>query len=104
MEEIVPGIHLLKEAAKGEVLSVITYRYSFLLTLMPIAPLFIKNELQGSNALRRLLLLIVNIGNYINGTSTHGCAAGFKLSSLWKVIDHRATKGTSSLLHLLAKV
>ncbi|KAJ1349015.1 hypothetical protein KIN20_004456 [Parelaphostrongylus tenuis] len=77
MEEVVPGIHILKEAAR---------------------------ELRDSNALRRLLLLVVNIGNYLNSSSTHGCAAGFKLSSLWKVIDHRATKGTSSLLHLLAKM
>ncbi|KJH40827.1 hypothetical protein DICVIV_13210 [Dictyocaulus viviparus] len=77
MEEVVPGIHLLKDAAK---------------------------ELQKSNALRRLFLLLVNIGNYLNSSSTHGCAAGFKLSSLWKVIDHRSTKGTSSLLHLLAKM
>ncbi|KAK6027059.1 hypothetical protein OSTOST_06917, partial [Ostertagia ostertagi] len=61
-------------------------------------------ELRQSHALRRLLLLLVNIGNYLNSSSTHGNAAGFKLSSLWQVIDHRATKGSSSLLHLLAKM
>ncbi|KAK6044557.1 hypothetical protein COOONC_17937, partial [Cooperia oncophora] len=60
--------------------------------------------LRQSHALRRLLLLLVNIGNYLNSSSTHGNAAGFKLSSLWQVIDHKATKGSSSLLHLLAKM
>lgn len=77
MEEVVPGIHLLKTAA---------------------------TELRQSRALRRLLLLLVNIGNYLNSSSAHGNAAGFKLSSLWKVIDHKATNGASSLLHLLAKM
>ncbi|XGW18776.1 hypothetical protein V3C99_002961 [Haemonchus contortus] len=77
MEEVVPGIHLLQTAA---------------------------TELRQSHALRRLLLLLVNIGNYLNSSTTHGNAAGFKLSSLWQVIDHRATKGSSSLLHLLAKM
>ncbi|PIO66321.1 hypothetical protein TELCIR_11970, partial [Teladorsagia circumcincta] len=58
MEEVVPGIHLLQMAA---------------------------TELRQSHALRRLLLLLVNIGNYLNSSSTHGNAAGFKLSSLWQM-------------------
>ncbi|KAK5964707.1 FH2 domain-containing protein [Trichostrongylus colubriformis] len=77
MEEVVPGIHLLQMAA---------------------------TELRQSHALRRLLLLLVNIGNYLNSSSAHGNAAGFRLSSLWQVIDHKATKGSASLLHLLAKM
>ncbi|WKY00920.1 hypothetical protein Q1695_015157 [Nippostrongylus brasiliensis] len=77
MEEVVPQIHVLKLAA---------------------------TELRRSKALRRLLLLLVNIGNYLNSSSTHGNAAGFKLSSLWRVIDHKSAKGSSSLLHLLAKM
>ncbi|VDL76688.1 unnamed protein product [Nippostrongylus brasiliensis] len=58
MEEVVPQIHVLKLAA---------------------------TELRRSKALRRLLLLLVNIGNYLNSSSTHGNAAGFKLSSLWRM-------------------
>uniref|UniRef100_A0A1I7XJR8 FH2 domain-containing protein n=1 Tax=Heterorhabditis bacteriophora TaxID=37862 RepID=A0A1I7XJR8_HETBA len=61
-------------------------------------------ELRQSSSLRQLLLVLVNIGNYLNGSSIHGNAAGFKLSSLWKMIDLKATKGGSSLLHLLAKM
>ncbi|VDM72959.1 unnamed protein product [Strongylus vulgaris] len=76
MEDVVPNVHLLKIAC---------------------------TELRKSSSIRRLLLLLVNIGNYLNSSSSHGNAAGFKMSSLWKIIDHKATKGSSSLLHLVAK-
>ncbi|CAJ0598092.1 unnamed protein product [Cylicocyclus nassatus] len=76
MEDVVPNLHLLKVAC---------------------------TELRQSSALRHLLLLLVNIGNYLNSSSSHGNAAGFKMSSLWKIIDHKAAKGSSSLLHLVAK-
>ncbi|KAL6726252.1 hypothetical protein Aduo_008242 [Ancylostoma duodenale] len=77
MEDVVPSLHLLKIAC---------------------------TELRESTTLRRLFLLLVNIGNYLNSSSSHGNAAGFKMSSLWKIIDHKAAKGSSSLLHLVAKL
>ncbi|EYC16018.1 hypothetical protein Y032_0035g3097 [Ancylostoma ceylanicum] len=77
MEDVVPSLHLLKIAC---------------------------TELRESTSLRRLFLLLVNIGNYLNSSSSHGNAAGFKMSSLWKIIDHKAAKGSSSLLHLVAKL
>lgn len=46
----------------------------------------------------------MNIGNYLNGATAHGNAAGFKLNSLWKMIDLKAAKGGASLLHALAKM
>ncbi|CAI4222320.1 unnamed protein product [Auanema sp. JU1783] len=61
-------------------------------------------ELSESEALRRLLLVLVNIGNYLNGSTAHGNAAGFKLNSLWKMIDLKAAKGGSTLLHAVAKM
>ncbi|KAK6742473.1 hypothetical protein RB195_010003 [Necator americanus] len=77
MEDVVPSLHLLELAC---------------------------TELRESASLRRLFLLLVNIGNYLNSSSSHGNAAGFKMSSLWKIIDHKAVKGSRSLLHLVAKL
>ncbi|GMR43818.1 hypothetical protein PMAYCL1PPCAC_14013, partial [Pristionchus mayeri] len=64
-------------------------------------------ELIDSRALGRLLLTIVRVGNYLNHGNTQGNAAGFKLNSLWKVADVRASRAKDtapSLLHYLAEL
>ncbi|GMS90666.1 hypothetical protein PENTCL1PPCAC_12841, partial [Pristionchus entomophagus] len=64
-------------------------------------------ELIDSRSLGRLLLTIVRVGNYLNHGNTQGNAAGFKLNSLWKVADVRASRakdGAPSLLHYLAEL
>ncbi|PAV76214.1 hypothetical protein WR25_17555 [Diploscapter pachys] len=73
--------------------------------LLPNSDIVIRacKEILNSSALKRLLLLLVNIGNYLNDSTAHGNAAGFLLNSLWQIIDLRATKGGMTLMHCVAK-
>ncbi|CCD72047.2 Excretory canal abnormal protein 6 [Caenorhabditis elegans] len=58
-------------------------------------------EILTSPTLPRLLLIFVNMGNYLNGNNSQGNAFGFTLNSLWKLIDLKGNKQEFSLLHLL---
>ncbi|PAV87988.1 hypothetical protein WR25_20257 [Diploscapter pachys] len=73
--------------------------------LLPNSDIVIRacKEILNSSALKRLLLLLVNIGNYLNDSTAHGNAAGFLLNSIWQIIDLRATKGGMTLMHCVAK-
>ncbi|CAO4368233.1 unnamed protein product [Caenorhabditis nigoni] len=58
-------------------------------------------EILKSPTLPRLLLILVNMGNYLNGNNAQGNAFGFTLNSMWKLIDLKGNKQEFSLLHLL---
>lgn len=58
-------------------------------------------EILTSPTLPRLLLILVNMGNYLNGNNAQGNAFGFTLNSMWKLIDLKGNKQEFSLLHLL---
>ncbi|CAJ0578590.1 unnamed protein product, partial [Mesorhabditis spiculigera] len=61
------------------------------------------NQILTSTALLRVFVLICKIGNYLNDGSASGDAAGFKLNSLWKVIELKANTGQDTLLHFITK-
>uniref|UniRef100_A0A914RLN9 FH2 domain-containing protein n=1 Tax=Parascaris equorum TaxID=6256 RepID=A0A914RLN9_PAREQ len=46
--------------------------------------------------------MLVQIGNFLNANGSCGNAAGFKLNSLWKIVDMKATKKSITLLHFIA--
>uniref|UniRef100_A0A915D7D8 FH2 domain-containing protein n=1 Tax=Ditylenchus dipsaci TaxID=166011 RepID=A0A915D7D8_9BILA len=59
-------------------------------------------EVKSSSCLQRILFVLLHMGNYLN----HGAVLGtlFKLNSLWKINDVRATKGNGrTLLHFVAQ-
>ncbi|GMT20902.1 hypothetical protein PFISCL1PPCAC_12199, partial [Pristionchus fissidentatus] len=93
-------------------LDCLLFRRHFHSAMEEIAPLLsclqsAIQELIDSRSLGRLLLTIVRVGNYLNHGNTQGNAAGFKLNSLWKVADVRASRakdGAPSLLHYLAEL
>uniref|UniRef100_A0A8R1I3Z5 FH2 domain-containing protein n=1 Tax=Caenorhabditis japonica TaxID=281687 RepID=A0A8R1I3Z5_CAEJA len=58
-------------------------------------------EILTSPTLPRLLLILVNMGNYLNSNNSQGNAFGFTLNSMWKLIDLKGNKQDFSLLHLL---
>ena len=46
-------------------------------------------QLMSSAALKAVLLKVLALGNYLNGTSARGGAYGFKLSDLPKLVQAR---------------
>ncbi|CAJ0942039.1 unnamed protein product, partial [Mesorhabditis belari] len=60
-------------------------------------------QILASTALLRVFVVICKIGNYLNEGSSAGDAAGFKLNSLWKVIELKANTGHETLLHFITK-
>uniref|UniRef100_A0A1I7UXE0 FH2 domain-containing protein n=1 Tax=Caenorhabditis tropicalis TaxID=1561998 RepID=A0A1I7UXE0_9PELO len=71
--------------------------------LAPNVEVLIKasKEILTSPTLPRLLLILVNMGNYLNSNNSQGNAFGFTLNSMWKLIDLKGNKQEFSLLHLL---
>lgn len=66
-------------------------------------------ELKLSESLRKVLYVLLHIGNYLNHGAALGNAFGFKLSSLWKINELRATSKTTkesprTLFHFVAQV
>ena len=60
-------------------------------------------EVQASEPLTRILEIILALGNILNRGSARGNAAGFKLSSLTKLVETKAANRSTTLLHYLAK-
>ena len=60
-------------------------------------------QVQASEPLTRILEVILALGNILNRGSTRGNAAGFKLSSLTKLVETKAANKSTTLLHYLAK-
>ncbi|CAG8496889.1 4842_t:CDS:10, partial [Scutellospora calospora] len=58
--------------------------------------------LKESSNFKELLNLILLIGNYMNGSGNRGGAFGFKIQSINKLVDTKASKSSSiTLLHFL---
>uniref|UniRef100_A0A0M3HHJ1 FH2 domain-containing protein n=1 Tax=Ascaris lumbricoides TaxID=6252 RepID=A0A0M3HHJ1_ASCLU len=59
-------------------------------------------EIKQSVFLPKVFCMLVQIGNFLNANGSCGNAAGFKLNSLWKIVDMKATKKSITLLHFIA--
>ncbi|VDM47752.1 unnamed protein product [Toxocara canis] len=73
-------------------------------TLLPQINVIItaSNEIKSSTSLPKVFCMLVQIGNFLNANASCGNAAGFKLNSLWKIVDMKATKKSITLLHFIA--
>ena len=60
-------------------------------------------EVKGSEQLARILEIILALGNILNRGTARGQAKGFKLASLTKLQDTKASNKSTTLLHYLAK-
>lgn len=58
-------------------------------------------EIFSSDSLKQVLRVVLQLGNYLNGGTSKGKAAGFKLQSLRKLRDTKTTNNKSTLLHYL---
>lgn len=59
--------------------------------------------LQDSQSFRKLLTIILAVGNYINGGTQKGGAYGFKLSTLLKLRNQKTADNRLSLLHYVVQ-
>jgi dishevelled associated activator of morphogenesis len=53
---------------------------------------------------RKILLVVLQLGNFLNGKSARGNAMGFKLSTLQKLQDTKTTDNKKNLLHYLVEL
>ncbi|KAG0235138.1 hypothetical protein BGW42_005788 [Actinomortierella wolfii] len=61
--------------------------------------------LKNAKHFRELLNLILMLGNYMNGSGHNGGAFGFKIASINKLVDTKATNAPSmTLLHFLSNI
>ncbi|GAB2223878.1 hypothetical protein Drorol1_Dr00004622 [Drosera rotundifolia] len=60
-------------------------------------------EVRNSMKLKAIMQLILNLGNTLNQGTARGSAVGFKLDSLLKLTDTRATNNKMTLMHYLCK-
>ncbi|GAA0167748.1 hypothetical protein LIER_43797 [Lithospermum erythrorhizon] len=61
-------------------------------------------EVRNSSKLKEIMKKILFLGNTLNQGTARGSAVGFKLDSLLKLGDTRATNGKMTLMHYLCKV
>ncbi|VDK36067.1 unnamed protein product [Gongylonema pulchrum] len=61
-------------------------------------------EIKRSEALPKIFCMLVQIGNFLNANASFGNAAGFKLNSLWKILDVKAAQKSITLLHFISMV
>ncbi|KAL0384913.1 UNVERIFIED_CONTAM: Formin-like protein 20 [Sesamum radiatum] len=61
-------------------------------------------EVRNSLKLKEIMKKILYLGNTLNQGTARGAAIGFKLDSLLKLTDTRATTGKMTLMHYLCKV
>ncbi|KAK9669179.1 hypothetical protein RND81_13G114000 [Saponaria officinalis] len=61
-------------------------------------------EVRNSWKFKEIMKKILNLGNLLNSGTPRGSAAGFKLDSLLKLTDTRATNSRTTLMHYLCKV
>lgn len=60
-------------------------------------------EVRNGAKLKDIMKMILNLGNLLNSGTARGSAVGFKLDSLLKLTDTRATNGRMTLMHYLCK-
>ncbi|KAK4427883.1 Formin-like protein 20 [Sesamum alatum] len=61
-------------------------------------------EVRHSSKLKEIMKKILYLGNTLNQGTARGAAIGFKLDSLLKLTDTRASTGRMTLMHYLCKV
>ncbi|KAL0911468.1 hypothetical protein M5K25_019612 [Dendrobium thyrsiflorum] len=61
-------------------------------------------EIRNSNKLKEIMKKILSLGNTLNRGTARGAAVGFRLDSLLKLTDTRATNNKTTLMHYLCKV
>ncbi|KAI0504810.1 hypothetical protein KFK09_015763 [Dendrobium nobile] len=61
-------------------------------------------EIRNSNKLKEIMKKILYLGNTLNQGTARGAAVGFRLDSLLKLSDMRATNNRMTLMHYLCKV
>lgn len=61
------------------------------------------DEVRNSVKLKEIMKLILKLGNLLNQGTARGSAVGFKLDSLLKLTDTRATNNKMTLMHYLCK-
>lgn len=57
-----------------------------------------------SAALQEVLYMVLVVGNHLNAGSYGGNAVGYRLSSLWKLVEVRANNQNLTLLHYVVNV
>lgn len=62
------------------------------------------DELRNSKKLKRVLKIILLIGNYMNAGSRNQCTHGFQLDFIAKLENTKTTDNKGNLLHYLARV
>uniref|UniRef100_K3ZQ49 Formin-like protein n=1 Tax=Setaria italica TaxID=4555 RepID=K3ZQ49_SETIT len=62
------------------------------------------NEIRSSIKLKEIMKKILLLGNTLNQGTARGAAVGFRLDSLLKLTDTRATNNKMTLMHYLCKV
>ncbi|KAL8143948.1 hypothetical protein V2J09_016980 [Rumex salicifolius] len=62
------------------------------------------DEVRNSSKLKEVMRLILLLGNTLNNGTARGGASGFKLDSLLKLNETRATNSRMTLMHYLGKV
>lgn len=92
----------LKEKVKG-LLYMTKYKETY--DLIKIGTVKVRDASEGltkAKAFARLLSLILMMGNYLNSTGVQGGAFGFKITSINKLVDTKASDGTT-LLHFIER-
>eukprot|EP01116_Phalansterium_solitarium_P025538 TRINITY_DN9813_c0_g1_i2.p5 TRINITY_DN9813_c0_g1~~TRINITY_DN9813_c0_g1_i2.p5 ORF type:complete len:377 (-),score=186.05 TRINITY_DN9813_c0_g1_i2:256-1386(-) len=59
------------------------------------------NQAYTSTKFKKILELVLAIGNYLNGGTANGRAYGFKIEGVIKLADTKAADGKQSLLHFI---
>uniref|UniRef100_A0A2P2JTG4 FH2 domain-containing protein n=1 Tax=Rhizophora mucronata TaxID=61149 RepID=A0A2P2JTG4_RHIMU len=62
------------------------------------------DEVRNSFKLKEIMKKILYLGNTLNQGTARGSAVGFKLDSLLKLTDTRASNSKMTLMHYLCKV
>ncbi|WOL08643.1 formin-like protein 17 [Canna indica] len=62
------------------------------------------SEIISSSKLKIIMLVVLSLGNALNQGTSRGSAIGFKLDSLLKLTDTRASNKKMTLMHYLCKV
>lgn len=92
----------LKEKVKG-LLYMTKYKETF--DLIKQGTVKVRDASEGlmkATSFARLLSLILMMGNYLNSTGVQGGAFGFKITSINKLVDTKASDGTT-LLHFIER-
>jgi hypothetical protein len=62
------------------------------------------NEVKKSPKLKKVLEVVLAVGNYLNGGTQRGQAYGFKLEVLKKLRDTKSADNQTTLLHYLVQL